>query len=611
MDMQQLELLLQGIIKLQDIEYLKVYELAKDREVVLAEIGRRQIRRDIVHEFILNYPSSPSETMQFSTLEVGANLSGVYQRLWDKAVIILFSNLVKTFLVSIAIFFVFQRMITRHLVTMANFTRRLDLNNLDKPLILNRKQTPKSNNDELGLLVNSLNSMQKRLNSEITTNKEAQTLLTYQATHDSLTGLINRYEFERRVENLISPDVKITNEHAICYIDLDQFKVINDSCGHTAGDELLRQLSLKLKSILRQRDTLARLGGDEFGVLVENCSLVNARRVAQSILNVVQAFRFSWEGHNFKVGASIGLVHIDQNTLNLSQLMRDADAACYLAKEKGRNRIHLFHYEDSEIAQRHDEIQWVERLEHALENERFRLYSQVIEPLKNNSDKHFEILIRMLDESGRVITPNHFLPAAERYNLITNIDQWVITQVFKLLSNNPTFLNSLSSCSINLSGPSVSNPEFRNFVISQFNKFGISGSKICFEITETAAISNFDSAMKFVTALKSIGCKFSLDDFGSGLSSFAYLKNIPVDYLKIDGMFVKDMLVEPINRAMVKSINDIGHTMGIKTVVEFVENDDIKSAAKEMGVDYAQGYGIGKPLDFKQLVLLTEVVADV
>ena len=407
-----------------------------------------------------------------------------------------------------------------------------------------------------------------------------------------------------------SPDEKNTREHAICYIDLDQFKVVNDSCGHTAGDELLRQLSSKLKSTLRQRDTLARLGGDEFGVLVENCSLMNAKRVAQSILNAVQAFRFSWEGHNFKIGASIGLVPIDQNTLNLSQLMRDADAACYLAKEKGRNRIHLYHYEDSEIAQRHGEIQWVERLEHALENDRFRLYSQVIEPLKSRSGKHFEILIRMLDESGKVITPNHFLPAAERYNLITKIDQWVVAQVFKLISNNPTFLKSIESCSINLSGPSVSNLDFLNFVISQFNEFGIPGNKICFEITETAAISNLDSAIKFITALRSIGCKFSLDDFGSGLSSFAYLKNIPVDYLKIDGIFVKDMLVEPMNHAMVKSINDIGQTMGIKTVVEFVENDEIKSAVKEMGVDYAQGYGVGKPLDFKQLVLLTEAIED-
>lgn len=431
---------------------------------------------------------------------------------------------------------------------------------------------------------------------DITERKQANELLTYQASHDALTGLVNRREFERRTERLLSTIREDSErQHALCFMDLDQFKVVNDTCGHTAGDEMLRQISSVLQRVIRHRDTLARLGGDEFGVLMEYCSLDDAHRVATSLQKAIQDYNFAWEGHTFKVGVSIGLVPITETIPSLTELLKEADAACYMAKDKGRNRIHVYHAEDSEIAERHGEMQWVERLYQALDKDRFCLYAQTIASLNDDEDIHYELLIRMIDEKGEMIPPNAFLPAAERYNLISRIDLWVIEKTFSLLQENPDFLDSITFCSINLSGPSLTDPNILDFIIELFDSSKIDGNKICFEITETAAIINLNNATKFISKLKNLGCRFALDDFGSGLSSFAYLKNLPVDYLKIDGMFVKDIVDDPIDHAMVKSINEIGHVMGTKTIAEFVENDVIKGMLKEIGVDYAQGYGIGKP----------------
>jgi len=426
--------------------------------------------------------------------------------------------------------------------------------------------------------------------------------LNFHASHDALTELVNRREFERRVERLLSTFRQDKSEHALCFMDLDQFKVVNDTCGHVAGDEMLRQLSSVLKRTVRHRDTLARLGGDEFGVLMEHCSLDDAHRVATSLLSAVNDYQFSWEGHSFKVGVSIGLVPITDSTANLTELLKQADAACYVAKDKGRNRIHVHHAEDSELTQRHGEMQWVERLHKALEEDRFCLYAQTIVPLDGGTDKDYELLLRMVDAKGEIIPPGAFLPAAERYDLISKIDRWVIVNAFGLLADNPAFLRQINFCSINLSGQSLTDDSFLNFIITQLDDSGIGGEKICFEITETAAISNLSKATKFISTLKELGCQFALDDFGSGLSSFAYLKNLPVDYLKIDGMFVKDIVDDPIDRAMVKSINDIGHVMGMKTIAEFVENDEIKGMLRLIGVNYAQGYGIGKPQPFDELL---------
>lgn len=430
---------------------------------------------------------------------------------------------------------------------------------------------------------------------DITRQKEHAIELNYLATHDPLTELVNRREFERRTERLLSTIERAKTQHALCYIDLDQFKIINDTCGHNAGDEMLRQLSAILQNTVRQSDSLARLGGDEFGVLMERCSIDNAHRVCKTLLEAIQDFQFSWEQYSFKIGASMGLVPITINTINMIELLKHADAACYQAKDQGRNRIHVYRPEDAEIAQRHGEMQWVTRINKALDENRFCLYAQPILCLDENTKKHYEILLRMIDERGNIVQPNAFLPAAERYDLISKIDYWVIENAISLLTSNPVFIEQIDFCSINISGSSLSEPDILNFIIDHLSKSELDGKQLCFEITETVVISNMVRAMKFISTLKGLGCKFALDDFGSGLSSFAYLKNLPVDFLKIDGVFVKDIVDDPIDHAMVKSINEIGHVMGMKTIAEFVENDEIKGMLREIGVNYAQGYGIGKP----------------
>ena len=449
------------------------------------------------------------------------------------------------------------------------------------------------------------------VSEDITETRQLSEQLSFQASHDDLTGLVNRREFERRAERLLVTVKQDKSEHALCFMDLDQFKVVNDTCGHIAGDELLRQLSTVLQNEVRHRDTLARLGGDEFGILMEHCSLDGAQRVATSLLMAIQDYQFSWEGHSFRVGVSMGLVPLTASTPNLTELLKNADIACYMAKDKGRNRVHVYHGEDSEIAQRHGEMQWVTRISQALEEDRFCLYAQIIVPLDGSPHKHYELLIRMIDEKGEIIPPGAFLPATERYNLISKIDRWVIEHAFRLLVAHPRFLDQIDCIAINLSGQSLADEEFKEYVMKQLQDTGMEGEKICFEITETAAISNLNMATKFISALKGLGCRFSLDDFGSGLSSFGYLKNLQVDYLKIDGMFVKDIVEDPIDHAMVKSINEIGQVMGMKTIAEFVENDEIKGMLREIGVNYAQGYGIGKPQPLDELLRRENNVTDI
>jgi diguanylate cyclase (GGDEF)-like protein/PAS domain S-box-containing protein len=427
--------------------------------------------------------------------------------------------------------------------------------------------------------------------------------LSFQASHDDLTGLVNRREFEIHIDKLLLSAKEAKAEHALCFIDLDQFKIVNDTCGHVAGDELLRQLSSILMNTVRKRDTLARLGGDEFGILIEHCSLENAYHVTTSLLNAVQNFQFSWENRTFKLGASIGLVPIKGSMFTRVELLKVADAACYMAKDAGRNRIHVYHADDSDMVQRQGEMQWVTRITEALDKDLFCLYAQIIAPTTEGANNHYELLIRMKDMNDDIIPPGAFLPCAERYNLISKLDRWVITNAFKLLASNVEFQQQINFCSINLSGQSLTEDDFLDFVIESLIESGVQYDKVCFEITETAAISNLNIAVEFISVLKKMGCRFALDDFGSGLSSFGYLKNLPVDYLKIDGMFVKDIVDDPIDRAMVKSINEIGHVMGMKTIAEFVENDEIKEMLKDLSVDYVQGYGIGKPLPLSDLFI--------
>ena len=431
--------------------------------------------------------------------------------------------------------------------------------------------------------------------------------LTYQASHDALTGLINRREFEMRLNRLLEDSRMQSSEHALCYLDLDQFKVINDACSHIAGDELLQQISQMLQKRIRKRDTLARLGGDEFGILMEDCNLQQAGKVSKEILQEIEKYRFEWDGQNYSVGASIGLVPINSVIGDKTEALREADAACYAAKDAGRNRVHVYSSDDIDLARRHGEIQWVTRINNALEKNLFVLYAQPIISIKNGESRarHYEILLRLKENFNEIITPSVFLPAAERYNLVARIDRWVIGAIFQFLDKHAEFLNDIDLCSINLSGKSLADDATLAFIGKQISNSQKVARKICFEITETAVIANLMRASLFIRRLRELGCRFSLDDFGSGLSSFAYLKT-PVDYLKIDGIFVKDIVDDETDYAMVKSINDIGQVMGIETIAEFVENDKIKQRLINIGVDFAQGYGIGMPEPLENIARVYE-----
>lgn len=435
---------------------------------------------------------------------------------------------------------------------------------------------------------------------DITEQKKLSEKLSFQASHDALTGLVNRREFEQRINNAIKRSQEETEiEHALFFLDLDQFKIINDTCGHLAGDHLLREIVSVINPLIRQGDTLARIGGDEFGVLLENCAINQASHVAEQIRQKIHEFKFNWDDNELSVGVSVGVVPVNNSTTSITIAMSDADAACYIAKESGRNKIHIYQKGDEEIATRHGEMTWVNRIQTALNNDRFVLMAQKIAEIKEpDSDSlHFEILIRMLDEDNAIISPDKFLPAAERYNLSPEIDRWVVINTFKWLAENQEQLAALELCSINLSGNTLSDDSFSEFLLQQFVLFNIPSEKICFEITETSAISNLDVAQRFIHSFSNeLSCKFSLDDFGTGLSSFAYLKNMPVDFIKIDGQFVRDIISNPIDMAMVRSINEIGQIMGKKTIAEFVENKQILEQLKLIGIDYVQGYYISKPV---------------
>jgi diguanylate cyclase (GGDEF)-like protein/PAS domain S-box-containing protein len=431
---------------------------------------------------------------------------------------------------------------------------------------------------------------------DVTTHYQLQAA-SYQATHDALTGLCNRNEFERRLALMLDHARQHGREHALCYLDLDQFKIVNDTCGHHAGDEVLRQLAPLLKTRLRERDTLARLGGDEFGVLLGECPLDEALPIAQALRGLVQDFRFVWQERTFRLGVSIGLVPISAQSANLANLLSAADSACYAAKDRGRNRVHVYAPGDDALDRWRTEMHWVNRLQEACAMDRLRLYYQPIVPLGagNPSGTHGEILLRLLDEDGQILLPGVFIPAAERYHRMIEIDRWVVRTLFAALRGAAPGALATDCYSLNLSGQSLSSAGFLDFVSEQIEAGGIAPDRITLEITETAAISNLDTAGHFIATLKAKGCCFALDDFGSGLSSFAYLKGLSVDFLKIDGRFVRDMVTDPIDHAMVEAIQRVATIMGIKTIAESVENEATLEQLREIGVDYAQGYATGRP----------------
>jgi diguanylate cyclase (GGDEF)-like protein len=432
---------------------------------------------------------------------------------------------------------------------------------------------------------------------DVTEQRRIAKKLAYHATHDTLTGLVNRREFERLLKRILATAKAHGTENTLCYLDLDQFKVVNDTCGHIAGDALLRQIGGILQTHVRERDIVARLGGDEFGILMEHCTLDEGRRVANKLREAIENLRFLWEAKSFGIGASIGMVSIHAGSGSTSDILKYADAACYVAKESGRNRVHVAKEKDSEVTKRQGEMQWIGRINSALAKNRFCLCYQPISPTRvaNDQASRYELLLRIQAKDGVMITPAAFLPAAERYALCSRLDRWVIQAAFHWLKSHPKHLQRLELCSINLSGQFIGDESSLEFVSTRIKEDQLPPNKLCFEITETTTITHLGTAIRFIRELRTQGCHFSLDDFGSGLCSFAYLKNLPVDYLKIDGSFVKDIVDDPVDLAMVKSINEVGKILGLQTVAEWVENAAILAKLRELDVNFVQGYAIAPP----------------
>ncbi|MEO0421237.1 MAG: EAL domain-containing protein [Pseudomonadota bacterium] len=433
---------------------------------------------------------------------------------------------------------------------------------------------------------------------DVSESRELQRRLTFHASHDVLTGLVNRHEFEQRLETALDTVRAGEGRFALCVIDIDQFRVINDNAGHTAGDALLAQLGALLKTKVRWRDTPSRLGGDQFGVLMEGATLDEAMRAAEAFCEEVRGFRFSWDEHTYSLRVSVGIVPITGESETVASLLAAADVACQAAKDAGRDRVHAYQVNDVALMSRRREMQWVARLTTALEENRFDLYRQSIRPLTEHAEQgqHFELLLRLRDEDGGMpVSPARFIRAAERFNITPSIDRWVINRAFRWLLANPQELDSLAVCSINLSAQSLADDKFLPYLMEQLDSHKLPGEKFCFEITETAAVASYAQAQRFITGLRQRGCRFALDDFGSGMASFAHLRHLPVDYVKIDGSFVRNIENDTVDRSMVVSINDICHLMGKRTIAEFAESDAICQMLREIGVDYAQGYAMDEP----------------
>jgi len=419
----------------------------------------------------------------------------------------------------------------------------------------------------------------------------------YHASHDVLALILNRREFEEKLQIILDTAKKQSIQYYFCFYNLDQFKVINDSCGHLAGDEFLKQLAILTYKTIQEGDSLARFDGDKFGILMEHCSLVQAKESAEIIRSMIEGFQFFWKDKIFSVSVSVGLVCIDQHSTDIDEAFKQADAACFAAKKAGRNRIIIYHENDTSVSNRKNELNWANKTIEAINEGRLSLFAQAIVPITETNKKiRYELLIRQTALDGNIISPAQFLPALERYNMASKLDLWVINEAYQFMKEHAEILDEIEYFAINLSGQSFSNIKIQTFIVELLASNQVPPNKIVFEITETSAVDNINETIHFITLLKKHGCRFALDDFGSGMSSFAYLKKLPVDFLKIDGLFVKDIVNDPIDYAMVKSINEVGHIMGLETIAEFVENDDILEKLKAINVDCGQGYGLSKPL---------------
>lgn len=433
---------------------------------------------------------------------------------------------------------------------------------------------------------------------DVTEQRKLTDKLTYQATHDSLTGLLNRNEFEKRL-NKILKSLRKNDVHALLFLDLDQFKSINDSCGHSAGDDLLRQITALLNSKLRARDTLARLGGDEFCVILEHCPEEEALQVANTLRELVKDFRYQWHDKTFSIGLSIGLYLIKDTLQKLEDVMKAADSACIMAKNQGRNQVQIYQEENSSLMDSREEVYWLPRIQDAIENRRLCLYFQPIIAISHSSNlaEHGEIFVRLYGEKNQLILPHTFLPLAERYQQMVEIDQWVIKESLKLIKTRVQ-KRSTGRYVINLSAHAVSDENFLDFVVQNFKKQAVHPTNICFEITEKITFSDLQRVTEFMVTVRNMGCRFSMDDFGTNLSSFGYLKNIPIDYLKIDGQLIRNVRSDAVDRAMVESINHIAHHMKLETIAEWVEDIQTLQMLEEIGIDFVQGFGLAKPYPF-------------
>jgi len=449
--------------------------------------------------------------------------------------------------------------------------------------------------------------------TDITAAHELSRQLSYDASHDPLTGLANRREFELRLHHALDMSQATGATHAVCFMDLDRFKTVNDTCGHVAGDELLRQLGQALQQKVRSNDIVARLGGDEFGVLLHNCGAQDALAVANNLRKAVEQFQFVWGEHSFNLGVSIGLVNVDSGWRRLAQVMDAADTACYAAKDTGRNRVHVYREDEVTAERRHGEMQWAARAKRALAEDRLFLEAQTITPLAAGTSElpHYELLVRMRDENGRAVPPGAFLPTVERYNLSVRYDRWVIRAALRWMAEHPEAMQRVSRFFVNLSRDSVIDPDTAGFVRQALSDAGVDPRRLGFEASEGIAIANLGRANQLISELRRLGCAFSIDDFGSGVSSFAYLKALGVDYIKIDGMYVGNLSQDKVDYAMVRSIKDIGHVMGKKIIAESVESEGALEKLREIGVDYAQGFAVGepRPIDDLAAVSLDDLLA--
>lgn len=438
---------------------------------------------------------------------------------------------------------------------------------------------------------------------DVTQARHIARQLSWQASYDALTGLVNRHEFEQRLSQAVDDARTQQQSHTLCFLDLDRFKVVNDTCGHVAGDELLRQIGTVLQTSIRKTDTVARLGGDEFCILLYQCPLEQAMYLAQTICSTVDGFRFIWQGKSFSVGVSIGLVTISPDSPGIHTILNAADIACYTAKHNGRGRIHVYQTNDEEVARHRGEMQWVGQVNRALEQNRFCLHYQPIVPLQPgpHAVRFYEILVRLVDEQGNLVQPGVFIPAVERYNLMPVLDRWVISCLFATLAgggdrpgrsmNDPC----TGLYAINLSAGSVNDDTFLPFLTNQLAKYAIAPHQICFEITETVAITCLSRTMKLIQDLRALGCRVTLDDFGNGISSLTYLKNLPVDYLKLAGDLVTELEQDTTAHAIVEAISRVSRSMGICTIAACVANAAIREQVIALGIDYAQGYAIALP----------------